>query len=66
MTQQAQTAGGGGGVDYVRQLFERVKSMRNAQRMYFKHRELNWLQESKRLESEVDYLLKKVEERGQI
>lgn len=65
MTQQAQTAGSGG-VDPVRQLFERVKSMRNAQRMYFKHRELNWLQESKRLESEVDYLLKKVEERGQI
>ena len=65
MTQQAQTAGSGG-VDHVRQLFERVKSMRNAQRMYFKHRELNWLQESKRLESEVDYLLKKVEERGQI
>ena len=50
-----------GPIDHVKQFYERVKSMRNAQKMYFKHRDMVWLQESKRLEAEVDYLLTKQE-----
>ena len=34
-----------------------VAKMRNAQKMYFKTRERTWLEESKRLEREVDRLI---------
>lgn len=64
MTQQHTTQQGA--VDHVRQFYQRVKSMRNAQKMYFKHRELNWLNESKRLESEVDDMLRHAEKGGQL
>ena len=64
MTQQHTTQQGA--VDHVRQFYQRVKSMRNAQKMFFRHHDITWLQESKRLESEVDDLLRHAEKGGQL
>lgn len=41
-------------------LFSLVKEMREAQRMYFKTRNTDWLQKSKKLEREVDQLIEDI------
>ena len=44
----------------LKTLAVKVRAMREAQRNYFKLRETYWLQESKRLEREVDGLVEAV------
>jgi hypothetical protein len=41
--------------------FDKVKQMRFAQKKYFKDRQSHWLRESKKLEKEVDDLIKNEE-----
>lgn len=41
--------------------FEKVKRMREAQRKYFQHRSPTYLNESKKLEKEIDDEIKRVE-----
>ncbi len=65
MTQQT-TQQQGGRESYFAGIVRKVKAMRNAQKMYFKYRELNWLQEAKTLEGDVDHMIKKAEQEGMI
>lgn len=41
--------------------FEKVKRMREAQRKYFQHRSPTYLNESKKLEKEIDDEIKRVD-----
>lgn len=43
--------------EWTENFLKKVEQMRNAQKNYFKTRSLEWLKESKRLESEVDDLV---------
>ena len=44
-----------------RQFYEKVKEMRQAQKMYFKTRRIDYLRLSKQLEREIDIEIKRVE-----
>ena len=44
-----------------RQFYEKVKEMRQAQKMYFKTRRIDYLRLSKKLEREIDIEIKRVE-----
>lgn len=46
----------------IERLAMKVREMREAQRNYFQQRSPGWLSESKKLEKEVDDLLKQVPE----
>lgn len=44
-----------------KQFYEKVKEMRQAQKMYFKTRRIDYLRLSKQLEREIDIEIKRVE-----
>lgn len=44
-----------------RQFYEKVKEMRQAQKMYFKTRRIDYLRLPKQLEREIDIEIKRVE-----
>lgn len=44
-----------------RQFYEKVKEMRQAQKMYFKTRRTDYLRKSKALEKEIDREIERVE-----
>ena len=46
-----------------RQFYEKVKEMRQAQKMYFKTRRTDYLRKSKELEREIDKEIERVEKK---